>query len=278
MSNFLDPYEFKSIVELEECFENILFIDKNHTYKIDGKIANSSPSTLIRKYQKPFDTMKFANFVAQRDGFDVKVILDLWEYKKDYSILKGHEFHKFAENFFQRRQTTIDRVKLYAFIKEHFGNIDKNEVEKYYNEVALLIKNFYSFYEYWKQDHIHLKSEFVIGDKITKICGTIDELSFNTKTKEIVVFDWKTNLEIAMKSKYKEKMLAPFKHLDNCELTRYSLQAHLYSLILSRNTPFYIGEPKIVWLAGKNGYEIIDCLDLRKEAELILKENYIENE
>lgn len=278
MSSYLDPYEFKSLIELEDCFSNILFIDKNHSYKMDGKLANSSPTTLIRKYQKPFDTMKFANFVAMRDGFDVKVVLDLWEYKKNYSTLKGSELHKFVENFFQRKQTTINRPMLNSFILENFGSINAKEVENYYKEFALLIKNFYSFYDYWKEDHIHLKSEFVIGDKITKVCGTIDELCFNKKTKELIVFDWKTNLEIAKKSKYKEKMLPPFKHLDKCELTTYSLQLHLYCLILERNTPFFVGTPKIVWLTGQDDYEIIDCLDLRKEAELILKESFAEDD
>ena len=41
---------------------------------------------------------------------------------------------------------------------------------------------FKEFYEWWKIDHILIKSEFVIGNSICGgIGGTIDNLSYNTK-------------------------------------------------------------------------------------------------
>ena len=100
---------FDTLVSLENSFSDILFIEKNHKYTIAGEPAKMSVSQLIKKYEKPFESQKAASFVAQRDGFSIDEILNQWEYLKDYSCHKGSEFHKYVENFFNRKQTSLDR-------------------------------------------------------------------------------------------------------------------------------------------------------------------------
>jgi hypothetical protein len=142
--------------------------------------------------------------------------------------------------------------------------------------MALMVSNFMNFYDWWKQDHILLKSEFVIGDNASKLCGTLDNLSYNKKTKKLVIFDYKTNREIKTSNPRGERLLKPFTHLHNCELVKYSLQIWLYRLIIEQNSPFRVDDGYIVWVSGKENYELHQVLDLKKEAELILSAKYVD--
>lgn len=264
---------FETLVSLENSFSDILFLEKNHKYTINGEPAKMSVSQLIKNYEKPFDSEKAASFVAQRDGFTVEEILDQWEFAKDYSCHKGSEFHKYVENYFNRKQTSLDRDSINLFFNKRNKFKSDDSVENYYKEVAKLIKNFINFYNWWKQEHVLIKSEFVIGDKEAGICGTIDNLSYNFKSKELVIFDYKTNKEIKKKSQYKEKFLDCLNHLDKCEYTKYSLQLSLYSTIIEKVAQFKVPKSYIVWINDDINYKLIECLDLRKESNILLNDN-----
>lgn len=262
--------EFDDLILLEDSFSHIKFFDKNHTYTIDGEPANISVSGLIKKYEKPFDRDRIAEFVAKRDGKLIEEVLRDWDFAKDYSCHKGSEFHLFVENYFNRKQTTINKKNLENFFLENKNFYKEESFSSYYGELAHLIKNFLNFYNWWKKDHILIKSEFVIGDRESKICGTIDNLSFNKKTNEFVIFDYKTNKEIKKQNPRDETFLKPFQYLSHCEYIKYSLQQCLYQVIIERNTPYKVPTSYIVWVANKNDYELMECLNLKKEAEMML--------
>lgn len=261
--------DLNTLISLYDSFSDIKFFEKNHTYEICGKKALYSVSGLISKYEKAFDSEKIAGRVAKKEGVSAKTILEKWEKNKNYSCHKGSEFHSHVENFLERRIIPLDKAAFVSSMRESFYD-DQYDIEKYYNEMAILIKNFRSFYEWWKEDHILIKSEYVIGDKESTICGTIDNLSYNKKTKEFVIFDYKTNKKIERKNPYGENFLKPFNHISKCEYTKYSFQLSLYSLIFEKNSPFKIGSSHIVWVAGENDYELISPLDLKKESEIML--------
>ena len=261
---------FNSLILLEEAFSSIKFFEKDHHYEIDGKRAAMSVSQLISKYEKPFDN-SIAHRVAKRDGKLVEDVLWQWEYNKDYSCHKGNEFHLMVEEFYQRRTIPIDKEDIIKFLnRKHNGRYTDDQLATYYMDMALMLKNFKNFYEWWRQDHILLKSEFVVGDKETKICGTIDNLSFNKKTGKLALFDYKTNKEIKRQGYKGETMLSPIDTVPKCELGKYSLQLCLYKLILERNTPFEVGDCNIIWVAGQDDYELINILNLEREAELLI--------
>jgi ATP-dependent exoDNAse (exonuclease V) beta subunit len=258
-----------SLVILNENFSNIKFFEKDHKYTIDDVLAKTSVSGLIKTYEKGFDSTGIAKIVARRDGRSVSEVLEEWNFKRDYSCHKGSEFHLFVENFLERKKISINKDALITFMKDRPVYDDNKFIVQYYNEMAQMISNFINFYDWWKQDHILLKSEFVIGDKETRICGTIDNLSYNKKTKKLSLFDYKTNKEIKLENPRGDRMLSPLDHLQSCELVKYSLQLWLYKLIIERNTPFEVDDSYIVWVAG-NDYELFPILDLKKEAETIL--------
>jgi ATP-dependent exoDNAse (exonuclease V) beta subunit len=261
--------DFKSLIELESSFSDVFFIEKNHTYRFGKTPAKLSVSGLIKKYEKPFDSDKIAPFVAKRDGLSVEQVLNKWDFLKEYACHRGSEFHKFVENFLYRKQISIDNdaIKCFYESKKHLGY--QNNIEDYYEEIKKLIKNFIEFYKWWKEDHILIKSEFVIGDRETGICGTIDNLSLNTKTNELVIFDYKTNKEIKKNNPRNETFISLLKHLENCEYVKYSLQLSLYSHILEKTTSFKIPTSYIVWVGGDE-YEVLQCLNLKKESKIML--------
>jgi ATP-dependent exoDNAse (exonuclease V) beta subunit len=261
---------FESFVSLENSFSDILFLEKNHKYIINGIPARMSVSQVIKNYEKPFDVNKAASYVAKRDGFSVEDILNQWEFSKDYSCHKGSEFHKYVENYFNRKQTSLDRDSINLFFSKRKEFKSDNSVDLYYKEVAKLIRNFINFHDWWKREHILIKSEFVIGDKESGICGSIDNLSYNFKTNELVMFDYKTNKEIKRSNPRKETLLNELSHLPQCEFTKYSLQLSLYSTIIEKITNFKVPKSYIVWVNGETDYELIECLDLKKESKTIL--------
>lgn len=272
MTELLDSHKnnLKVFVELENSFSNIKFFDKDHRYEIDGKPALMSVSQLISKYEKPFEKNKMAERVAKREGVLLEDIVQRWDWNKEYSCYKGSEFHSIVENFYQRKIIPIDRKAFVQFLKENKIE-DDSYVDSYYEEMAIFIRNFKNFYNWWKQDHILIKSEFVIGDKDTKICGTIDNLSFNIKTNSFAIFDYKTNKEIKREGYQLETLLSPLDDIQKCELGKYSLQLNLYKEIFERNTPFKVDKCYIVWVGGKNDYELIETLDFKKQANNILE-------
>jgi len=258
----------EDFIKLEDAFSDIKFIQKNHSYKIKNEIAKYSVTKLLKKYEKPFDSDKIAERVARKKGVLKEEILKEWDFKRDYSTHKGSEFHLFAENYLQRRQIQIDQEAIKNFLFERGEDIFIND---YYEEVALLIKNFLLFHNWWKKDYILLKTEFVIGDRDTSVCGTIDNLSYNRNTKKLAIFDYKTNKKISSSSDYGNKLLAPFEHLDECELVKYSLQLWLYKHMIEKNTGFEVEPPHIVWVAGKDSYDLIPTINMGKEVQYILE-------
>jgi hypothetical protein len=265
--------ELNSFIELEESFSHIKFFSKNHTYTINDVPAKTSVSGLLKKYEKPFERDKVATYVAERDQKSVESVIAEWEFAKDYSCHKGSEFHLYVENFFNRKQTTIDVKALERFYKENENFYKDTSISDYYKELAHLIKNFLNFYNWWKKEHFLLKSEFVIGDKTSGICGTIDNLSYNKKTNELIIFDYKTNKEIKKRNPRDNTFLEPIQYLSHCEYIKYSLQLWLYQLIIERNSSFKVPKSYIVWVANKENYELMETLNLRKEAEMLLDQH-----
>jgi hypothetical protein len=271
-SSVSEKLSFDSFVTLTEAFSHVKFFKKNHKYTIGDEQAKTSVSGILKKYEKKFETDRVAKLVAQRDGRDVEDVLNEWNYKRDYSCHKGSEFHSFVENFLERRKVTLDKEAFIVFLKKNKTEFLQEDVDLYYNEMAHLINNFLNFYNWWSEDHVLIKSEFVIGDAKSKLCGSLDNLSYNKKTKKLSIFDYKTNKEIKIDNPRGDTLLAPFTHLQDCELVKYSLQIWLYKLIIERNTPFEVGDGNIVWVSGKDNYILYPTLNLKDEAETILND------
>ena len=258
----------EELAELDKSFKHVMFYEKDHSYKIDGVTANYSATRLLKKYQKPFDAQMIGTMVARKRGITLQTLLAEWDFTREYASYRGTEFHKFAENYLLRKWTSIDKDGIKNFLDKNKGD---QTIGDYYNSFAVMVKNFKAFYDWWKEDHILVKPEFVVGDKESSVCGTLDNLSYNTKTKKLAIFDYKTNKNLKLKGSKYGKLLAPFEHLPNNDLVKYSLQLHIYKHIIEKHTKYTIDDLYIVWVCGEEGHELIECLDLSNDADLMMQ-------
>lgn len=254
------------MVILEKSFEDVIFSENDHSYKINGERANFSVTQLIKKFEEPFEEKKMAKIVASKQGVLVEDIIQLWNFKKEFACFKGTLFHSYVENFLQKKRIPLNKTEIEKFVNIYS---EYTTVLDLYQDVAKYISNFQNFYDSWKQTYILIKPELVVGDKKTKVCGCVDNLSYDYKNERLVIFDYKTNKELKQKSK--SKMTGMLSHLDSNSITKYSLQMALYSEIIERNTPLKIYDNKIVWVGGSDG-EVVNCLDLRQEARAMLSQ------
>ena len=259
-------------------FNHVYFREQDHSYFINDKEALYSATRLIKKWTPEFDSNKLAKLVAQKQGFLPEDILAKWDFDKNYSCFKGTIIHFYIENFLERKIVEPNNYEIKSFLEKYHKN-NASDLFSTIDDIKEHLKAFKKFYDWWKEEHILIKSELVIGDKrLGGIGGMIDNLSYNTKTKKICFFDYKSNKEIHIKNKYKEKLLFPFNHLDNCELVKYSLQLLIYKKIFQETTNIQINSEdcKIIWLSKDGIYKLYDILPLEKEVETIFE--FIEKE
>jgi len=269
---------FEDFLLLDENFKNIRFFEKEHKYKINGELCNYSVTSLLKKYSKEFESEKIAKNVAFKQKRKVEDVLKEWEYKKNYSCFRGTEFHKYVENFLSKKFTCLDESGLHSFLlSEEVDNIEERKID-HKNTMKHMISNFLKFYDWYDKNFYFLKSEFVVGDFDSRLCGTIDNLSFNKESKKLSILDYKTNQNIKREGFKGQKMLNEMSHLDDCEFVKYSLQLHIYKYILEKRTGFEVNTLYIVWFPENKNYEIIKPLCLEEEAKLLVNKEKLFNE
>lgn len=262
---------FDDYLFLNDSFKEVKFFEKDHKYKIRGELCNYSVTSLLKNYSTEFESEKIAKNVAFKQKRSINDVLKEWEYKKNYSCFKGTEFHKYVENFLNKKFTSLDDNAFHSFLlNENVIDIDSKKIS-YKNTMKGMILNFFKFYEWYQNEFHFLKSEFVVGDFESKVCGTIDNLSINKDTRKLSILDYKTNQNIKTKGFKGQKLLNEMSHLDDCELTKYSLQLHIYKHIIEKNTQFEVDGLYIVWFPEDKQYELIKPLSLQEEAKFILK-------
>ena len=237
-------------------FNNIVFKDSDHTYKLNGE-SLTSVTTFIGKFKKPFEKEFWSYKTAQKEGVSQEEILAKWESIALYATNKGSKLHNFAENYINNK--IIDNVI--------YEPIDTKAYDK-------IESHFLKFYEDTKDTLIPIISELVVGSPELGLCGMVDQLYYSTKLDALVIFDWKTNKALNKKSRFKNKMLGPCSHLDECEMSTYSLQLSTYRYIIEYVTNLKFHSTYIVWFNEKNdSYELVPCEDYRNLVKEMLSYN-----
>lgn len=267
---------FEDFLHLEDTFKSVKFYEKDHKYKINNELCKYSVTTLLKNYGEEFDSEKTAKNVSFKQKRPVDDILKEWNFKREYACFKGSEFHKYVENFLNRKFISLDSDAFHKMLinEKYENNIDDKKTE-YRDVMRFMVKNFLKFYEWYNESYYCIKSEFVVGDFDSKVCGTIDNLSYNKKTKNLSIFDYKTNQSIKIKGFNGKTLLNGLSHLQDCELSKYSLQLHIYKKILEKNSGFKVDDLFIVWFPEDKNHELIEPLNLEKEAEFILNKESI---
>jgi hypothetical protein len=236
------------VFEKLDKFNGIVFHEEEHKYLYDGHEC-VSVTTMIKNFEPIFDQELMASLYAKKHGLEMFDVLKDWENIRDRSATVGTEIHKYAEMRFGQKCYTPDST-----------------LEIPVNLMGM-IEDFYSMS---KGRLIPVKMEWVVGDKDKGICGMVDKLFYNVKAKELQIWDYKTSKKIDSKSMYNKKMVGPLKHLDSCELVKFSLQLGIYKKIIEKNCQIKLGNSYICWVNEVNdSFKVVDTLDLSNEVDLI---------
>lgn len=237
---------YQLVTELNK-FNNVVFNEEDHSYYLNFKRCIST-TELIGRYKKKFETDIMAYRVAQRDGRTKDDVIAEWNDKRITSQVKGTELHKCAELMFQGKAYKPDPIvpnKLYKML---------HQFHAVYKDVLALVR-----------------AELVVGDDTYGVCGMLDKLFYNVEEDELQIWDYKTNKEINMSSKYKSKMINGLNHLEECEYNTYSLQLSIYKKIIEKNTSLKIGKSYLCWINEENdSYQIIETKYFDTESTLML--------
>lgn len=256
-----------NLIKNLNVFNKIKFIDNEHLYLIDGVKSNGSITKVLSMCKKPFDSEKWSKHVANRDNKSQKTVLEEWKINSTFSTQLGTLLHSYIENYW------FNKIKKYdqQLIIEKFGEQTHSDMRSI---LGKFIKSFHGFYK--QHNHITpIRSELVIGDiDVSKVCGTVDLLAYNSEINAFEIYDYKTNKKFTTSNQYNEKYInSNISHLDVCDLNNYSLQQSLYRYIIEKYTDIKIANSYLIWFNREDAScEKIKCRDLTEYCEALLKD------
>lgn len=228
---------------------HIFFDEEPHTYYISGKSDYVSCTTFIHQFFEDFNADKIVHdMTSNMDTFTSggkhyekygslyvdgmtrdelkRKILQSWDVNRIQAATLGTNLHRNIELFYNK-EPVFDNSKEFKYF------LSFNIIES-------------------ASDMVPYRTEWLIYDESCKICGSIDMIYYNPKTKEYHMVDWKRSKEIKTDS-FRGKMgLEPLVNVPDCNYFHYALQLNLYRYILEENYNIIISSMRIVVLHPNN--------------------------
>lgn len=195
---------------------SVVFEEKGHVYRVFDKDQNLkhkpvSVTTLIHKYQRPFDLEGLSAKKAAEEGVSQDEIKKRWANESRTACKHGTKMHSIAERIFNGE-----------FVDDSTFTDKEKIVFQQINTVVGNMKN--RPYDY--------ESEKIVFDPGMNVAGTIDLLGRHKDTGDYILVDWKTNKGIRMGNEWGKTFLSPIDELPDCEFSTYALQLTMYEKIL----------------------------------------------
>lgn len=226
---------------------NISFEPVAHKYTDENGQELISVSTLIHKYTKEFDLDgSILKRCAEKKGVTPEELKAEWLKINKDSCDYGHGVH----------------AEIEYFIKN--GKIQKNGIYKD------IVKKFKKIKFKGK-----LQSEVRLSNLNFRIAGTADLVEF-VDNNIINLLDIKTNRALKKTSFFTrgvgfEMMLYPVQHLQSCNFVHYSLQLHIYAILLEE-LGYWVDEKTLIYITPKERQiKLHPILPLRNEAIAMIK-------
>ncbi|MCA9750386.1 MAG: PD-(D/E)XK nuclease family protein [Romboutsia sp.] len=202
---------------------SLKFIEKDHSYISEDDITWTSVTSLISKFKQPFDADEVAiksskNKKSKWYNMSPEDIKDVWKKEGKRATDLGTWYHNMRENDLLSCETIGDSIPVNKPIYEADG--------------AKVAPNQKLKDGIYPEHFVYLKS--------AGICGQADYVE--VKDGQINILDYKSNKEIKTES-YKnweglhKMMNPPLSHLQDCNLTHYTLQMSIYMYMMLRHNP-----------------------------------------
>lgn len=280
------------MMKIDKKNGNVNFNEENHKYWNDDGKDYISVTTLIGKFEQPYDKEFWSKYKALekilgKEKFNSLEKAKLLKTKTwDNSVLENYEISQTDFNIEQQaildewdktnrdaciRGTTIHAAmekKFYTNAKSYslkqYGLGGKFECKKGYNTLDLE-RGVYPEYLVYRESE----------DGIIRIAGQIDLLIKDGNN--ITIADYKTNKELKMKSGYDPMskkyamMQYPLSNLMDCNFYHYTLQLSTYAWIIEKNNPsFKINKLILVYFDYDGNVTIHEVEYLKDEVERML--------
>lgn len=185
-----------------------------------------------------------------------------WKYAGDYACALGTQIHSVMENLWYKKDYHFDDR-----LEEHFPGMKADFEWRKQNRCIPLFNKMKNIYA-------PVANEFIVYDQEHAICGTIDMIAYNMKTKQYAIVDWKTSKRFDTKSFTGSDFLnAPFNDIEVCNTAEYSLQLSLYKYMLKKKIDMPIAELLLFQIPGKDNRMpmVHRCMDLSERIQSFLE-------
>lgn len=186
--------------------KNIYFDEASHTYTDDDATVYTSVTTLIKKYEIPFDREYWLKYKADKLGIDKNELSDHWNKLTVDACEKGSEKHLYLENNINSFYSAENTVNVRTNSPFSFKGKIKIVNLDFINSTDLRYKHpsIYEFLLNLINAGYTLFAEKRVYNSQAGICGTID--LFAIKENCFRIIDWKTNKKtLYFKSGYYKK-------------------------------------------------------------------------
>jgi len=197
-----------------------IFDESRHVY-IDEKtkLAYFNVTKWLSRFKPEFNFESMSQIYAEKYNLDVEEVRNLWNKKRDDSIVFGKKFHKVFEEYLSKKEIIDENVL---------------PIIKQFDSLMLVNKKYKNFFE-----------KRLYNPKLN-IAGTADIVSVNDSTFDI--YDFKTNKKLNFENNFNDKWLkSPLDHLPNSEYFNYALQLSLYAYLAEEMTGLRANRLKIFW-------------------------------
>jgi hypothetical protein len=246
-------------MELPDKYNRILYFDEP-THKYTDNLGNTytSTTTLIHKFEVPFDKEKWARRLAkegrgQYSNKGVNEIKKQWEDITEEACNKGSLKHNNLEHNVKRHSKFYNAIKKFKRSDNVLYTIDdivrlnlscKLNIDEFIESLGERYPTIVNLIKWYVDNGFELYAEVGVYDPEYLISGMIDLLA--VKDNLFVVLDWKTNKdEIKFESGYYKKdsnrqltntwvakneyLKYPLDNLPNCKGSIYSCQLSTYA-------------------------------------------------
>jgi hypothetical protein len=234
---------------------SITFDKKLHKYFVDG-VEFKSVTSRIADFKKPTDFSEIAdrsavNVDSKYFGMRSDEIKTLWEENGQKAREVGIIVHKLAE-----------LISANKMVNHLLKMPSRPSINNYHDMIRL-------FFHETESDVVG--AEIIIFDSLHKTAGTVDLLTFNASDNSVDIWDWKTGNDIYLDNKFNNFLLPPLNGVPDTKFGTYSLQLSTYKVMLEL-LGIKVKGIKLIHLSEFD-YKIIDCLNLEKEARMMLESN-----
>lgn len=260
-------------------FEDLEFYEDGHVYLLHGQEIKLSVSGVGHRFiREPFNEQLQAARYAQKHGKTASYWIQQWKQNSFRATTLGTKTHEYGESLGYLRAGHPELIR---------DTIKPQYMEKY-NYLAPIHPKEEAVLKFMDElphsMHLVLNETKVYSGKNPDasknlkelICGTFDMLYYYDgdgidSNAGFVILDYKTNASLYSEynQKFGKTLLPPFNNMIEQDLSLYTIQLSLYSLMLE-DIDIPVIDRRIVWLTNDGEYKVISVPDVSDSLRKVL--------